>query len=270
MERARTAAAYDFAEDDDHDDVPPSRPGISALAPSSSGQRSAGIAREREGQSAKTSPLVTGTAFARSSPPAAPVELDDDGTRPRWAKQHRVTLRGAIRVVVVLAVAMLLAVLLRLYVVAPYYIPSASMEPTLHGCPGCNNDHVLVDKLSYKAHGIRRGDVVVFHRPKDWKVSENVLIKRVIGLPGDTLTARNGVVYIDGLALEEPYLNHACQSGTINFPQKPVVVPDGQTFVMGDNRCDSTDSRIFGPVPDSTVIGRAFMIIWPLGRLHWL
>ncbi|MEP7021077.1 MAG: signal peptidase I [Pseudonocardiales bacterium] len=270
MERARNAAAYEFPEDDDHDDVPPSRRGISALALSSSGPRSGGIAREREEQPVKTSPLVTGKAFARNFPPAAPAELDDDGTGPAPAKRHRVTLRGAIRMVVVLAVAVLLAVLLRRYVVAPYYIPSASMEPTLHGCSGCNNDHVLVDKMSYKGHGIRRGDVVVFHRPKDWRVSEKVLIKRVIGLPGDTLTARNGIVYIDGLALDEPYLNRACQRGTSNFPKAPVVVPDGQTFVMGDNRCDSSDSRVFGPVPDSMVIGRAFMIIWPLGRLHWL
>lgn len=217
---------------------------------------------------AKGSPPVTGTAFAtRNFPPA---DVDGDEPRPGAAKRRRVTLRGMIRLVVVLVIATLIATLLRTYVVAPYYIPSASMEPTLHGCTGCNKDHVLVDKLSYKMHDIHRGDVVVFRRPKTWQVSEKVLIKRVVGLPGDTLTARNGIVYVDGLALDEPYLDKECQSGTTNFPLAPLTVPDGQAWVMGDNRCDSSDSRRFGAIADSAVIGRAALIIWPLGRLHWL
>ncbi|GEM_PF-610641 len=210
-------------------------------------------------------------------PPSEAVEVapaetiaDELGPMPKAPKRRHRTVRTLTRVVVVIAIAAVAAVLLRTYVAQSYYIPSASMEPTLHGCRGCNNDHVLVDKLSYRMHDIRRGDVVVFHRPKSWSVSDKVLIKRVIGVPGDTLTNRNGTVYVNGLALEEPYLNSACKGGTTNFPVQSVTVPVGQAFVMGDNRCDSSDSRRFGAIPDSAVVGRASVIIWPLGRIHWL
>jgi signal peptidase I len=162
----------------------------------------------------------------------------------------------------------LAATLLRAYVVAPYYIPSASMETTLHGCPGCNNDHVLVNKLSYHLHPIHRGDVVVFHRPVAWTVPDKVLIKRVIGLPGDVLTSRAGIVYVNGIQLAEPYIDEQCQNGTSGLP--PTTVPAHDVFVMGDNRCQSADSRTYGPVDESNVIGRAFLIVWPLGRIHWL
>ena len=266
MARALATEAYDFPEDDDdvEADVAQRRRSPAAFVRPSA-PRPSGIAREKE--PATDSPLVTGTALAKRN--VAPAEVDDDGPGPDAPKRHRVTMRGATRLLVVVVIAAVIAILLRTFVVAPYYIPSASMEPTLHGCTGCNNDHVLVDKLSYKMHSIHRGDVVVFHRPDAWQVSDKVLIKRVIGLPGDTLTARKGIVYVDGLALAEPYLDKACRSGTTNFP-KSVTVPDGEAFVMGDNRCDSSDSRRFGAIPDSKVIGRAFMIIWPLGRLHWL
>jgi signal peptidase I len=185
-------------------------------------------------------------------------------TSPRRRRKGRVLAR----LVVALALAVVAVILLRTYVIAPYYIPSASMSPTLHGCSGCDDDRVLVDKLSYHTHAIHRGDVVVFHRPPTWTVSEKVLIKRVVGLPGEVLTTRNGVVYIDGLAVDEPYVNAACRGGTKNLPK--TIVPDGTIFVMGDNRCDSADSRTFGAVPESALIGRAFLIIWPFGRIHWL
>jgi signal peptidase I len=171
----------------------------------------------------------------------------------------------------VAVVAVIAAVLLRSFVVASYYIPSASMEPTLHGCSGCNNDHILVNKLAYTLHSVRRGDVIVFDRPAeaDSVTDEKVLIKRVVGLPGDVLTDRDGTVYLNGQALDEPYVNPAC-NGTQSFPANPVTVPKGDVYVMGDNRCDSLDSRTFGAVPESLIIGRAFIIIWPLGRVHYL
>jgi signal peptidase I len=174
----------------------------------------------------------------------------------------------AIDWVVTIAAAIGLVIAIKAWVVNPYKIPSASMEPTLHGCTGCHNDRVLVDKLSYRTHDVHRGDVIVFHRPAAWQVADKVLIKRVIGLPGEELTTRRGVVYINGLAVDEPYLNTACRGGTKDLPK--TLVPDGEYFVLGDNRCDSADSRTFGPVPQSSVIGRAFMIIWPFGRVHWL
>jgi signal peptidase I len=221
----------------------------------------------------KYSPLVTGTAFAprvtRTSESATDRDRDDTdagrpGKRPtRWG-------RRLVAVLVVCAVGATAALLLRTFVVAPYIIPSASMEPTLHGCTGCNDDRVLVNKLSYRFHGIHRGDVVVFHRPKTWQVSDKVLIKRVIGLPGDVLTTRRGTVYVDGLQLAEPYVNPRCKGGTIGLPSKSVTVRPDTAFVMGDNRCDSSDSRRFGAIPQSSVIGRAFVTIWPFGRIHWL
>jgi signal peptidase I len=185
-------------------------------------------------------------------------------------------VRWAVRTAVLLAIAAVTAVLLRAFVVAPYYIPSASMEPTLHGCPGCNNDHVLVDKLSYRMHDVHRGDIVVFHRPKTWDVPEQTLIKRVIGLPGDTLSVRGGKLFVNGLQLQESYLNAHCppMTGLGEAPARPTStygpIPLNDVFVMGDNRCDSTDSRAFGPVPESDIVGRAFLIIWPVGRIHTL
>jgi signal peptidase I len=168
---------------------------------------------------------------------------------------------------VLLAVTALLAVGLRTFVVEPFWIPSESMEPTLHGCSGCDNDRLLVDRLSYHLHPVHRGDVVVFHRPPGVNAAEKVLIKRVIGLPGETVSGHDGKVWIGSRLLQESYVNRACH-GTADF--SPVTVPSGRYFVMGDNRCDSTDSRIFGAIPGSSIIGRAFLIIWPLGRIHWL
>ena len=184
--------------------------------------------------------------------------------RPSAPSRYRRIWRLLIALVLVIAAALAL----RTYVVAPYFIPSASMETTLHGCSGCDNDHVLVNKLSYHLHSIHRGDVVVFRRPASWNVPDKVLIKRVIGLPGDVLATRGGVVYVNGLPLDEPYLNDACAVGTQNL--RSATVPAKDVFVMGDNRCESADSRAFGAVAESAVIGRAFIIIWPLGRIHWL
>ncbi len=161
----------------------------------------------------------------------------------------------------------MLAVTLRTFVVEPFWIPSESMEQTLHGCSGCNDDRLLVDKLSYKLHGVHRGDVVVFHRPAGVNAAEPVLIKRVIGMSGETVSGHDGKVWIGERQLEESYVNGEC-GGTRDFPA--TTVPKGDVFVMGDNRCDSTDSRVFGPIKKSSIIGRAFLIIWPLGRIHWL
>jgi signal peptidase I len=185
-------------------------------------------------------------------------------------------VRRIVEIVVTVCLVVAAALLVRTFVAAPYYIPSASMEPTLHGCPGCDDDHVLVNKLSYKLHGVHRGDVVVFDRPSTWQVDESHLVKRVIGLPGDVLTVKNGALYVNGLQLQEPYLNSQCGPLTSlgESPEKATTrygpVPKGDVFVMGDNRCDSSDSRAFGPVPESDIVGRAFIILWPLGRLHWL
>ena len=160
-----------------------------------------------------------------------------------------------------------MALALRAWVVAPFYVPSASMEPTLHGCPNCNDDHVLVQKLSYHFHDPRRGDIVVFDKPAHWHVSDDELIKRVIGTAGDKLALRNGRVYVNGQKLDESYVNHKCRRGTRpENGRSRWTVPKNRLFVMGDNRCDSEDSRQFGMVPVDNVVGQAFLIYWPVGR----
>ncbi len=180
--------------------------------------------------------------------------------------------RGVVRSLLIIAVVVLAALVLRTFVVGHYYIPSASMEPTLHGCPGCNDDHVLVDKVSYRAHPVRAGDIVVFDRPPADPTGEDELIKRVIGTPGDTVALRDGHVYVNGLLLDEPYVNKKCGPD----PTRPLTgvsewrIPSGEAFVLGDNRCDSFDSRAFGPIRESSIVGRAFAIIWPVHRIRLL
>jgi signal peptidase I len=167
-------------------------------------------------------------------------------------------------------VVVALAIGLRLYVVEPFYVPSGSMEPTLHGCSGCNDDRLLVDKLSYDLHGVRRGDVVVFRRPPGAPVTDAVLVKRVVGLAGESVSIHDGGVYIDGRRLSEPYVDRTCPGTVPETQPASLVVPRGDVYVMGDNRCNSTDSRTFGAIEKSSIIGRAFVIVWPLGRIHWL
>ncbi|MCW2605160.1 MAG: signal peptidase [Pseudonocardiales bacterium] len=179
------------------------------------------------------------------------------------------SLRGFLASVVVLMllVGAFSVFVIRPFLAEPFYIPSASMEPTLHGCDGCVPDRVLVDKLSYRFRSPARGEVVVFDRPANLSVAEDRLIKRVIGLPGETVSGHDGAVWIGDRPLDEPYVNPAC-NGTADFGA--VTVPAGRVFVMGDNRCNSLDGRVFGPIKESTIVGRAFLIVWPLDRLHWL
>lgn len=209
----------------------------------------------------------------------APPAGDHDRLFAHWAagdtreRSPRAGARGPSRGrslgswIVVVVVAVLVAAGLRLFVVESFWIPSGSMEPTLHGCSGCNNDRVLVNKLSYRVHGIDRGDVVVFDKPVGVEDPDKYLIKRVIGLPGETVSGHDGRVWIGNRPLTEPYRNTDCGPQD-NFA--PTTVPDGKVFLMGDNRCDSYDSRIFGPVAENEVVGRAFMIVWPVARRHWL
>ena len=124
-----------------------------------------------------------------------------------------------------------------------------------------------MDKVSYRLHPIRRGDVVVFDRPKEVVDPDKYLIKRVIGIPGDTVSGHDGKVWIGNRPLSEPYLNSKCGPPP---PFRATTVPPGRVFVLGDNRCDSFDSRLFGSIPTSTVVGRAFLVIWPISHRHWL
>jgi signal peptidase I len=169
--------------------------------------------------------------------------------------------RNALEWAVVLVGAVLVALLLRASLFQAFYIPSESMETTL-----LINDRVLVNKVSYHLHDVNRGDVVVFVRPDDEPGDIRDLIKRVIGLPSDTIEARDNVLFVNGNRLIEPYL----KEGALTEDFGPVVVPAGQIFVMGDNRSESYDSRRFGTVSEDRVVGRAFVLFWPLNRIGWL
>ncbi|MDA8343816.1 MAG: signal peptidase I [Actinomycetota bacterium] len=165
----------------------------------------------------------------------------------------------------ILVVAVVVAVVLRLFVVQTFYIPSGSMLPTLQ-----IGDRILVDKLSYHLHGIHRGDIVVFTRPPLEPPQYQDLVKRVIGLPGETIQAVDGQITIDGKPLPEPWLTPVMQHSNFPTPDgrpfdlaQPFTIPAGEVFVMGDNRTDSADSRTFGPIPTSTIVGKVDLVIWP-------
>lgn len=179
-----------------------------------------------------------------------------DGVEPKPASKTR----GALEWVVVVGGALVAALLIKTFLFQAFFIPSASMEPTLQ-----IGDRVLVNKLSYRFGDIDRGDLVVFKRPDLDAESAAVvrdLIKRVIALPGETIEARDGDIYIGGQRLEEPYL----PQGTISENLPSQVIPAGTVWVMGDNRTNSRDSRVLGPVDIDTVHGRAFVRIWPIGE----
>ena len=181
--------------------------------------------------------------------------------------------RGAsfVEWVLVIVGAILLALVVKVFLLQAFYIPSLSMYPALH-----EGDRVLVNKLSYRLHDVNRGDVIVFERPAS-ETSSNIpdLIKRVVGLPGESISFVDGAVYVDGKRLEESYLPDGTVTSSANAPNKctaedPCVVPAGQVWVMGDNRSDSKDSRYFGSIDQSTIVGRAFVTVWPLGRFGLL
>lgn len=162
----------------------------------------------------------------------------------------------------VLTAAVLLALLMRTFLVAAFYIPSESMEPALE-----IGDRLLVSKLSYRIGDPEPGDVVVFRTPPSMQPSQTAeLIKRVVAVGGQQVQAANGRLIVDGSPVDEHYL--AAEVYTRDFG--PVLVPAGYVFVMGDNRRSSQDSRVFGAVPESEIVGRAFARFWPPTRLGGL
>jgi signal peptidase I len=175
--------------------------------------------------------------------------------------------------VTVIGVALVIAFLVRGFALQQFYISGPSMEATMF-----QDNRVLVNKLSYRLNDIHRGDVVVFDRvtTDGVAVQHDDLIKRVIGLAGDTVSISQCVVSVNGSAIDEPYLNdydlaQPNLDDRCRIPEMATTtVASGHLFVMGDNRPQSFDSRMFGTIEQSLVIGRAFVIIWPLGSFHWL
>jgi signal peptidase I len=140
------------------------------------------------------------------------------------------------------------------------------MEPTLK-----IGDKVLVNKLSYDFHSVHRGDIIVFKKPpNDTTPGITDLIKRVIGLPGETIqSGPNGEIFINGQLIKQPWLTASAKANP-GPPVPKTVIPPGYYFVMGDNRGDSSDSREIGPIAKHLIIGRAFLLVWPLSRLGTL
>ena len=175
--------------------------------------------------------------------------------------------------VTVLVVALVIAITVRSLILQQFYISGPSMEATMF-----QDNRVLVNKLSYRLHDIHRGDVVVFDRVTvDGEVVQHDdLIKRVIGLSGETISIKDCQVFIDGKLLPEPYLNDydLAQSSLDDRCRVPLMeetlIPENHLFVMGDNRPQSFDSRMFGSIEQNLVVGRAFVIIWPFGAAKFL
>jgi signal peptidase I len=226
---------------------------------------------------------VIGRPTGSTEPADAAATAQTESESPRSRGRRRSALGYLHEVPVLIALALLLAILLKTFVVQAFFIPSGSMEPALE--PG---DRVLVNKVFDDPS---RGDVVVFADPHDrprpergvvdgflhWlseaigiaRPEDEDFIKRVIGLPGESIEIRRDVVYVDGSPLTEPYLTREARDAMSDFG--PIMVPEDSLFVMGDNRGNSDDSRGgLGFVPVDKVIGTAFVIVWPPSRLGWV
>jgi signal peptidase I len=195
-----------------------------------------------------------------------PYEEQFDTTISRRARRERRSNDskkgggGVLEFLIILVVSFVLVFgFVRPFVVEAFWIPSASMVPTLK-----YGDRVLVNKFIYRFTEPERGDVIVF---KSVQGDDQDLIKRVVGVPGDEITVRGGRLFVNGEPQREPYVNK-------KYPDRsfyaPTTVPKDHVFMMGDNRANSQDSRVFGPVPKENIEGEAFLRFWPPGRIGLL
>jgi len=221
---------------------------------------------------APTAGVASPSSVAAAGHPAAP--------RTRRERFRAWRFAPVVEIIATIALALVLAESVQAAVVKPFVIPSQSMEPTL--LPG---QRVLVNRLAYDFGGLpQRGDIVVFHPPSSLTCAANVpatepcprgvsshasdyFVKRVIGLPGDRLSIENGHPVINGKELtDEPYITPCTDSTSCEMPHT-IVIPRGEYYMMGDNRGDSDDSRYWGPVPLSWIIGEVFATYWPIDRI---
>jgi signal peptidase I len=255
------------------------------------GQDAPGRHRRRAGDSPGSTPA---SAYREQA------EEAQTGRKPKSGRRRRPAFWKELPILIV--VALLMTFLIQTFLAKVYVIPSGSMETTLHGCTGCNNDRVVVDKITYRFSDPQPGDVVVFRGPDSWTSEvvvekpsnplvrglqqfgsliglappdEKDFVKRVIAVGGQTVQCcdTRGRVSVDGQPLNEPYIFYLPDAGP---PRQstfgPVTVPQGQLWMMGDSRNNSADSRVadHGPVPVSNVIGKARMIVLPFSRLGWI
>lgn len=184
---------------------------------------------------------------------------DNPAQIPWWRKLWRAQGEN----IRMLTLSLLLAIVIRMFIAEPRYIPSDSMVPTLKV-----GDRLVIEKVSYRFHSPEPGDIIVFEPPPQLQrlgyQKDQAFIKRVIALPGQVVIVHQGLVFVDGKPLNEPYI-----SAPPNYEMVPYQVPEGQLFVMGDNRNNSNDSHIWGFLPESNVIGRTILRFWPLDRISW-
>jgi signal peptidase I len=268
-------------------DDPPTEAPAPEAPPATPGERPTGRRRRQLGGSPTERPASS------YRPPAT------SGRAPRSGRRRRPTFWRELPILVV--VALVLTFLIQTFLAKVYVIPSGSMETTLHGCAGCVNDRVLVDKVTYRFGDPKPGDVVVFRGPDTWRNSEFTVeetanpllrglqglgslvglappdekdfVKRVIAVGGQTVACcdpRNRVM-VDGQPLEEPYIYYLPEAGPARqSPFGPVTVPDGELWMMGDSRNNSADSRVpgHGAVPLANVIGEVRLIVMPFSRFR--
>jgi signal peptidase I len=231
---------------------------------------------------------LTPTAVVGDAEPPEPPDPffppGDEASDDAISRGDRRISRTAIEWIVLIVAAIVIAVVIKSFLFQAFYIPSASMEPTL-----MTGDRVLVNKLSYDLHDVHRGDIVVFAAEpnEQWhKLDIDDLVKRVIAFPGETVTQCSGEkVCIDGKVLDEDYLpkgtptifptglpktDRGVNACAPDSPDGGCKVPAGTVFVMGDNRTNSSDSRVHGPIKQSSIVGRVFLRIWPLDRIGTL
>jgi signal peptidase I len=208
-----------------------------------------------------TSPVVIEQQPKREVSAAAPLprSVAKPSGRLRVKRDNR---RVVAEWMVIISLALGVALLVRHFVVQTFSIPSPSMYPTLKV-----KDRLLVEKLAYQYRDVRRGEIIVFKTPKNVQVRNNDkiedFVKRVVGLPGETVEIKSNVVLINGKPLNEPYL----PKGTVTGNDQRIVIPVDEYFVMGDNRGDSFDSRGWGTVPRSMIVGRVLFRVYPLTRM---
>jgi len=179
-------------------------------------------------------------------------EDNEDGVVFSWLKKFGILIFEIVKVVLI-SLAIILPI--RLFLVQPFYVEGSSMEPNFY-----QNEYLIIDELSYHFNAKQRGEVIIFKNPKDTRA---YFIKRVIGLPGETVSIEDGRVFIDGEKLEEPYIEHFSSD-----VHEPVTLGPDEYFVMGDNRTNSLDSRIIGPINKKYIIGRVWLRGWPINRIN--
>jgi signal peptidase I len=163
----------------------------------------------------------------------------------------------------VVAISLAIIIPVRYFLIQPFYVKGASMEPSFY-----DKEYLIIDEISYRFNTPERGDIIVFRYPRN---PEEYFIKRIIGLPGEKVEIQDGSVYVYnkenplGLKLEEPYL--AADQKTYSLSEEPIALSDSEYYVLGDNRNASKDSRSFGPVDKKLITGRVLLRGWPFNRV---